>query len=196
MKSESFFAVCGRRWPPVKRLVPISRMTSTKVFTGYFASKDMFHTIADGIKGLVASAAKHGHLAPMAEILNRFLDRDELTEEQKKKRNQEHKKALESGLYPSLARADGKLHPKSIKSLERMCQMDLNLWNKYPKVDLGIFGMVMTFLDQAQAEHVASEKRSAELDQGQARDPDRQWCCHRQWCECRECRFTLADGQR
>ncbi|HEV3333215.1 MAG TPA: hypothetical protein VG096_19645 [Bryobacteraceae bacterium] len=146
-----------------------------EVFTGYFASKDMFHTIMDAIKGLIARANMHGHVPDaLSSMIKSFLpDVDQGTTDPKqrkqnlKNRIAQQKANLDNGVYVTAAQAAqaaGVLHPKSVERVKSMCQKDLDLWNKYPKVDLGISGFVMQILDQAEAEHLASDKRGADMD--------------------------------
>jgi hypothetical protein len=155
-----------------------------QVFTGYFASKDMFHTIMDAIKGLKARAEFHGHVPPfLSKMIESLLpDVDHGTTDPKLRkqhlidRKAKQKALLDSGLYVTLAEAAqkaGSLHPLSVQRIKNMCQKDLDLWNKYPKkqlvgkevgVDMGISGFVMQILDMAEVEHMASDKRGADMD--------------------------------
>jgi hypothetical protein len=146
-----------------------------QVFTGYFASKDMFHTIMDAIKGLIGRSDMHGHVPDfLSEMIKGLLpdvdqgSTDPKVRKQKlKERTARQKANLDNGVYVTAAEAAqtaGYLHPKSVDRVKSMCQKDLDLWKKYPKVDLGISGFVMQILDQAEAEHLASDKRGADMD--------------------------------
>lgn len=152
-----------------------------QVFTGYFASKDMFHTILDAIKGMIARAETFQHIPSFLTgfITSLMPDVDQGTtdpEQRKRKlkeRTSQQKQKLDSGFYvtaATVAQELGYLHPKSLERVKQMCQKDLDLWNKYPKVDMGISGFVMQILDMAEVEHLNSEKRITEMEPLQAPD--------------------------
>jgi hypothetical protein len=157
---------------------------NNQVFTGYFAAKDMFHTIMDAIKGLLARADKAANVANVPDFLSGMIasmlpdidagSTDPAVRKRKLTEKKNKQKAyLDSGYYTNLAdlaqareaiQPNSGLHPKSVQRVHNMCQKDLDLWNKYPKVDLGISGFVMQVLDEAQLEHLISEKRAADID--------------------------------
>ena len=159
---------------------------ASQVFTGYFAAKDMFHTIMDAIQGLLARAQNASLPSFLSDLVKSMLPdiNEGSTDAAVRKQNlndrkAKHKALLDSGFYTDLADAaqaleaqqpNSGLHPKSAQRVHDMCQKDLGLWNKYPKgadgkgIDMGITGFVMQVLDEAQLEHLISEKRAADMD--------------------------------
>lgn len=140
-----------------------------QVYTGYFGAKDVFHTLIDGLKGIV-----HRELpSPADQYLTAVLARQEETltddqrEERRKRQLADHKARLFNDEYVLAARAAGelgRLHESSVAAIERLCQMDKALWERYPKVDLGISGFVKTLVEMAVDEAEKSKRVWSRLD--------------------------------
>jgi len=149
-----------------------------QVYTGYFGAKDVFHTLIDGLKGIV-----HKELpSPADQYLESVLAKQEeaLTdkerEQKRKKQLEDHKQRLFNDEYVTAAQAAGALgalDPKSVESIQRLCQMDKALWQKYSKVDLGISGFVKTLVEMAVDEAEKSKKVWSKLDDDGVTSDDR-----------------------
>src|SRR5262249_45186897 len=129
----------------------LSKETSEEgdeVYTGYFGANDIYHTFTDAIKGLkkeFPAAAKLFHAIDKEEDEG-TIDREKARKEEMK----EHKAALFNDGYEDLMLSAGMfgktVDQRAYDAVHRACEMDRNLWNKYPKVDLGISGFVITLL--------------------------------------------------
>ena len=149
-----------------------------QVYTGFFGAKDVFHTLIDGLKGII-----HNELpSPADQMVTNILgthQEDETPDQRDQRRKNElaqHKKLLFDGTYETAAKAAGalgRLHPKSVEAIQRVCQMDRNLWQKYPKVDLGISGFVKTLVEMAEDEAARSKTVWTQLDSTGVTDDDR-----------------------
>jgi hypothetical protein len=154
-----------------------SRQTSTRseyIYTGFFGSKDVFHTIMDGIKGFADELRDEKHLPePMIKKIGDIANPGD-TEQEQEQQLREHRQNLQDGNYVTLARlfrhprSGEPMHPDSISAIERACQIDYDLGEKYPKiapeVRWGVYGLLQQFGIEAKKEVRESEAASAGLD--------------------------------
>jgi hypothetical protein len=146
-----------------------------QVYTGFFAAKDVFHTLIDGLKGIVHKELPYPadqYLTSVLEKRDKALTPDQ-REQKRKQQLANHKARLYNDEYVMLARAAGatdppRLHEKSVAAIERLCQMDKNLWQKYDSkiknIDLGISGFVKVMLEMAADEAERSKTVWSKLD--------------------------------
>ena len=149
-----------------------------QVYTGYFGAKDVFHTLIDGIKGIIHKELPSPADQMLAQVVGEHQEglTDKQKEDKRKEQLAKHKQRLFNDDYITAARLAGemgKLHEKSVASIERACQMDKNLWQKYPKIDMGISGFVKTLVDMAADEAEKSKKVWMALDSDRVTSDDR-----------------------
>jgi hypothetical protein len=145
-----------------------------QVYTGYFGAKDIYHTFMDAIKGLKKEF-------PEGEELLKNIDRKEQEgqidkEKLREKNKADHKQILFANGYEKILEyklSQQKIDQRTYDAVHRACEMDRNLWKKYPShvvlgkelgVNLGISGFVMTLLNLAQDEMEKAKGVWSKLD--------------------------------
>lgn len=155
-----------RRRTPIGNGMILDRQNSgemNQVYTGYFASKDIFHTLMDALDGLEGQGLRartaaanvpsipgiipdpaeaeqflRGFFYPLRPV-DPNLPEDQRTAE-RKSRNIEQKRRLDTDYYQTEARRlppPGDLHPKSLDAIDKMCALDRRFWDTYLHIKNG-----------------------------------------------------------
>jgi hypothetical protein len=168
-----------------------SSLAADITYTGYFGSKDVFHTFADGVKGIIAKMGTNPAIAAVMGPLRQIPDDDEDTDgsggekhgfsnkDDRAKMLEDYRKDYRNGTIGVLLDAEaaaGKLHAKVVEAAKQAMKIDddLALARRGMGVkDMGVLGLVLEIGAMAETEHKNSDKRSKELDDQNTLSDDR-----------------------